>query len=415
MKKPITIIIPTFNNPDYLNPCVTSICRTGILEDMAELIIVNNGDQDIHQLCGHVPEIKIIKSPAGNVGWEGGLKLGLEHSDSPFVVFQNDDTYIPQHQYSIYKRLLSRFSDDLVGAVAPTTTVAAGPQSIYHPESPVIPVEASYLIFYTVMVRREAMMKVGGIDDSLPGGDDLDLSIRLTKAGYKLLIDPHSFLIHHGFKTGERVNGNAGTKGGWNSVEMVERTNIHLIRKHGFKDFIKTLHGRNTYVFNQLPDAEGEYIRNHVNGHKDIVELGCGAQKTIFNSIGIDRVPKGERIPHLINNALSAADIAADVSNGIPLEDQSTDLIISRHILEHCIDIAKTVEEWKRVVRIGGEIIIAVPDERITRSIPLNPEHCHAFTPESLKSFMILFDFEEVKSEKINNNTSFVGIYRRVK
>lgn len=415
MEKILSIIIPTWNNPDYLNPCVQSILRTGILDSLAELIIVNNGDQDIERLCGHIPNIKIIKSDKGNVGWEGGLKLGLENSKSPFVVFQNDDTFIPLNQALFYRMLLSRFSDDLVGAVSPSTTVAAGPQSIYHPSAPAIPMEVPYLIFFTVMVRREALEKVGGVDANLPGGDDIDLSIRLRNNGYKLLIEPNAFLIHHGFKTGERVHGGHTTKGGWNSPEMSERTNFALIRKHGFRSFIETLQIQPTHVFSMLPDLEGDFIRASVNGHKDIVELGCGPQKTIQKSIGIDRINKDEVIPHLNNNQRSVADIVGDVTEKLPLEDCSQDLIIARHILEHCVDISKTILEWRRILRIGGELIIAVPDERVTRGIPLNPEHVHAFTPSSLKSFLSLFDFEEIKSEKINNNTSFVGIYRKIK
>lgn len=413
MEKIISIIIPTFNNPEYFNPCVQSIARTGILDSMGELIIVNNGDQDIEKYCGHVPGIKVIKSPTGNVGWEGGLKLGLEHSKAPFVVFQNDDTYIPPNQGLFYRTMLSSFCDDLVGAVSPATTIASGPQSIYHPNAPVIPMEVPYLIFFTVMVRRAALEKVGGIDMTLPGGDDFDMSIRLRNAGYKLVINPSSFCIHHGFKTGERVHGGYSTKGGWNSPEMTERTNFSLIRKHGFRNFIQTLQMLPRYEFTQLPDAEGEFIRRHVNGHKAIAEFGCGAQKTVPNSIGIDRVPNGEQIPHLNFNKTSIADLVGDVSDKIPLEDNTQDLVIARHILEHIIDLPKALEEWKRIIKPGGELIIAVPDERVQRGIPLNPEHVHAFTPESLKSILTLIGFEEVKSEKINNNTSFVGIYRK--
>jgi hypothetical protein len=59
-------------------------------------------------------------------------------------------------------------------------------------------------------------------------------------------------------------------------------------------------------------------------------------------------------------------------------------------------------------------MIIAVPDERVTHSIPLNPEHCHAFSPESLKNLMEACGLIEEKSESSNNGVSFVGCYRRL-
>ncbi len=240
--KPITIIIPTWNNEEFLNPCVVSIIKTGVLDSMADLIIVNNGKQDIERHFGSNPAIRIL-NPGENLGWEGGIDLGLKESKTPFVVFQNDDTFLPPSGVSFYQRLLTHFENDSVSAVGPVTTCAAGMQSVYHPACPGVPTEAAFLIFFTVMLRRAHIEAVGGIDTGLPGGDDFDLSIRLRKAGFHLVVDPGAFIIHHGFKTGERVKGSHTTKGGWNSIEMSDRTNQYLIRKHGFKEWWNAISG----------------------------------------------------------------------------------------------------------------------------------------------------------------------------
>ena len=412
MTKPISIIIPTWNNEEYLNPCVNSIIKTGILDGMADLIIVNNGKQDIERVFGHIPGIKVL-NPGENLGWEGGLKLGMENSTSPFVVFQNDDTHLTPGGAYFYQRLLTNFQNDNVAAVGPVTTCATGMQSIYHPACPVVPTESSYLIFFTVMVRRAHYDAVGGIDTMLPGGDDFDLSIRLRKAGYNILVDPGAFLIHHGFKTGTRVKGDHNVRGGWNSQEMTDRTNKYLINKHGFKDWWKSISGLSYVISPSIGDVEGDLVRSYVNGEK-ILEIGCGAQKTVENAVGVDRVPKGEKIPHL-QGRISVADIISDVQGEIPAEKESFDTLIARHILEHCPDSIKTLRNWASYLKIGGRMIIAVPDERVTRSIPLNPEHCHVFTPESLKNLMESCGLKEIESKSSNNGVSFVGCYEKVK
>lgn len=413
MKKPITIICPTWNNEQFLNPCVTSIIKTGILDSMADLIIVNNGKQDIERVFGNVPGIKIL-NPGTNLGWEGGLDLGLKESDSPFVVFQNDDTFLTPGGVHFYQRLLTLFQNDNVAAVGPVTTCAAGVQSIYHPNCPRVPLEVSYLIFFTVMVRRKHLEAVGGIDSTLPGGDDFDLSIRLRKAGYNLVVTPGAFLIHHGFKTGTRVKGDNNVSGGWNSIEMSDRTNKFLIQKHGFRTWWETISGlKYNMETTKSDDLEGNLVRSFVNGDQRVAELGCGANKTIERAIGIDRVPKGEVIPHL-GGALSVADIVADVGQPLPIEDNSQDVLIARHILEHIPNEIKTLRNWKKAIRIGGKLILAVPDERVTASIPLNPEHCRIYTQESLKDTMELLGFKELKSESSNNGVSFVGCYERL-
>ncbi len=409
--KPLSILIPTWNNENFLNPCVYSIIRTGILESMADLIIINNGKQDIERHFAGIDGIKVL-NPGKNLGWEGGLELGVKETNSPFVVFQNDDTHIPPISHRIYQRMLSFFQDDNIAAVGPTTTVAAGLHSIFNPSCPLTPSEVSFLIFFTVMVRRSHYDAVGGIDTQLPGGDDLDLSMRFRKAGYKIVVDPGSFIIHHGFKTGERVKGGPDTKGGWNSSEMQERTNNYLIKKHGFKDWWKTMGGLTYNEGQPSKDLEGDLVRSFISEKESVLELGCGATKTVPQAIGVDRIPKGQPIPHL-HGALSVADIVADVGEEISVPRESFDVVISRHILEHVLREIKTLKEWGSFVKPGGKMIIAVPDERVTKSIPLNPEHLRAYSEESLRDVMEQLGWNTLETSSSQNGVSFVGVFEK--
>lgn len=244
-KRVFSILIPTWNNPQFLDPCMASIRNTGVLhqESFGEVIIINNGKQPCKEQYKLWENVRVLDAPE-NLGWEGGLKLGLENSDTKFVCFQNDDTFIPPSDKNIYENLLLPFQDKYIAAVGPGTTVAAGVQSIYHPLHPFRIMDVRWLIFFTVMIKREYLDRVGGVDNTLPGGDDFDLSIRFNQAGYRTILNPDAFLIHHGFKTGERVFGNFAVDGGWNSQTMSDRTNHALIVKHGFKTFFETMNGQ---------------------------------------------------------------------------------------------------------------------------------------------------------------------------
>jgi len=409
------IVIPTWNNPQYLDPCVMSIVKTGILNDGARLLIVNNGKQPIKEQWGGVKGIEVLE-PGENLGWERGLDYALKKSDAKFVCFQNDDTFLPSSSCRFYQRLLTSFMDRNVAAVGPATTTASGLQTIYHPSAPMTRTEVNWLIFFTVMIKRDELDAIGGVDTVLPGGDDFDMSIRFRKAGKKLVIDPGAFIIHHGFKTGTRVYGDgyAGVANGWNSPQMIERTQFALIRKHGFKTFY-------SYYYNQLvdqmpfgdapDDIEGQIVRSYVEGDK-VVELGCGATKTVSRSIGVDRIPAGEEIPHL-HGAKSVADIVADVQEELPIDEFSSDTVLARHILEHCIDPIKTLSNWNRILKFNGRLIIAVPDEGVTAGIPLNMEHAHAFTQESLRHLAEACGFQEIESKQTGNGISFVSCFKK--
>lgn len=409
MKTPVSIIIPTFSNPQFLNPCVTSIIQSGALHGLCELVIVNNGKQPVQEFVNGWPNTRVLE-PGKNLGWEGGLQYGIDNTDSPFLVFQNDDTQIPYANAKFYHILLNHFNDESVAAVGPATTVAAGWHSVRRPIPLIEPTEVSYLIFFTVMVRREHLILVGGIDTTCPGGDDMDLSIRFRKAGKKLVLEPRAFLEHHAFKTGERVRGTSDKAMGWNSKEMTDRTNQWLIQKHGFKTFMETMRGLSPM---KVPgkDTEGAAIRSLVK-EGTVLELGCGATKTVPHSVGVDRVPKGEMIPHIGKE--SVADIVSDVSEQLPVNDCSYDNVIARHILEHSLDSIKTLKEWNRVLKVGGQLVVAVPNENVGKGIPMNPEHVHAFKPESLKTLMELCGFKEAQVVDPKNGISFVGFYEKV-
>lgn len=403
----VTIIIPTYNNREYLDPCVMSIFHQQSTPGLFDVIVVNNGDlKSIPKTFRHFPGLTVIDA-GKNLGWEGGLKEGLKHTSNPYVVFMNDDTFIPLSSSGWVYEMLMNFEDKTVGAVGPGTNCAMGLQNIFIPTPNVMDMEVNFLIGFCLMVKREVLDKVGGIDDSHPNhGDDLDLSIRLREAGYKLICNKGVFVYHHGFKTGQREHGSE-----WNSVEMTEKTNHWLIKKHGLKTFMK-------YIFNPLAeglrttphDSEGDICRKYAKGN--VVELGCGHQKTVDNAMGIDIVPKGEFIPGL-PGMRSIADLTHDIQEPIPLSNDSYDTLIARHILEHLVDPIKTLIDWGRIVRSGGRIIIAVPNQIIRSTIPMNYQHVHAYTPDSLKTLMEHLGWHTEAIEDPENTISFVGIFSK--
>lgn len=411
MSRLIDILIPTFNNAPYLGPCVQSLIgHTGLRESM-RIIVVNNGDQKSCDFLPKHPSLEVIQA-GKNLGWEGGLKRGLEESDSEFVCFMNDDTFVPFASHYWLNYVLPPFSDQNVAAVGPCTNVVMGPQNIFFGNEAADPYpDASYLIGYCMVVRRKYLDAVGGVDDTFPGGDDLDLSIRFRKAGYKLKIARSAFVYHHGFKTGERIRGHSDRPGGWNSQEMTERTNHWLIRKHGFRNFIDCLTGR---IPRESTDAhrmetEREVVRTFLKGEK-MVELGCGGDKVEESVIGVDRIAKGQTVPHM-NGVKSQADYVADVSKPLPLPDGAFDCVIARHILEHCISGLETVENWVRLLKPDGRLIISVPDQRNCSSIPLNPEHVAAYTPESLDRLMRVFGMKRTGMKDNYNGFAFTACY----
>lgn len=412
----VNIIIPTYNNPGQLLDCITSILSLYHVEPV-KIIVINNGSSEIDSDESE-DRLQVINAPH-NLGWEGGLKLGLEHSKSEFVIFMNDDTFVPVSSAYWLKEMVRNMDgySPKIGAIGPSSNVVMGKQNIFQ-DPKMMKFEVSFLIGFCMLIRRSALDEVGGVDDTLPGGDDIDLSIRLRDAGHALIVRKDIFVWHYGFQTGEKVKGGADKPGGWNSRQMGDDTSIALIRKHGLKKWVDTLYpgtfNRPVELTSEFinTDKEGELSREYVKG-ETIVELGCGNKKTVPNAIGVDRIPKGEEIPNLYED--SVADVVADVEGELPFEENSVDTIIARHILEHCVDLITTLKNWTKILKPGGRLVIAVPDESSEITINLNPEHVHVFTPESMEKLLDSLGLKKIKILAGYNTVSFLAVYEKEK
>src|SRR3954452_13524088 len=96
-KSLIDVIIPTYNNPEYLDPCLETLVQARPTSGPIRIFVVNNGAPDSCDWISdrHWPTVEVLQTEGNNLGWEGGLELGLARSTSPYVLFSNDDVVFP--------------------------------------------------------------------------------------------------------------------------------------------------------------------------------------------------------------------------------------------------------------------------------------------------------------------------------
>lgn len=73
----------------------------------------------------------------------------------------------------------------------------------------------------------------------------------------------------------------------------------------------------------------------------------------------------------------------------IPVPDAHYDWLYSSHVLEHIQDADEALQEWFRVVKVGGHIIIIVPhkflyEKKLNPPSRWNGDHKRFYTPEVL-------------------------------
>lgn len=229
------IIVVSWNNKDLLTNCLYSILNYS--GSPYTVHIVNNGEPNS---LDHLVRTNVrVYDTGSNLGWMGGINYVKDKVEGPFVMLLNDDTQFIHWDRGWLKRLLvSFFRYENVGAVGPVSNNVSGTQYINYQTNMPKTHTAPVLIGFCLLTTKENLDKVGWLDASLRGGDDLDLCIKLQDLGKTLIVRRDVTVLHHYAATGKRVHGDY-----WDSVEHTENIHMDLVRKHGLKRFINFQQG----------------------------------------------------------------------------------------------------------------------------------------------------------------------------
>ncbi|WP_142785572.1 methyltransferase domain-containing protein [Changchengzhania lutea] len=88
---------------------------------------------------------------------------------------------------------------------------------------------------------------------------------------------------------------------------------------------------------------------------------GCNfSNKTIWEG----NIIEGDNYIYFKNK--SGKQYICEANNLSMIKNEKYDFLIASHCLEHCANTLKTIEEWLRVVKKGGAILLILPDKKYT-------------------------------------------------
>jgi len=224
----VSIVIPTFNRLDLTRACLKALHANTPTEDF-ELIVVDNASTDgtrefvaAEQTAGRLTAILNEK----NAGFARACNQGAAAARGKYVLFLNNDTEVRPGWLS--PLIQSAEADPQIGALggkllySDNTIQHAGvvllddrahgdpllAQHIFSRQPHDLP-EANRpkicpaLTAACLFVRREIFEQVGGFDEEFWNGyEDVDLCLKISAAGKRLVYQPASVVTHHESQSG---------------------------------------------------------------------------------------------------------------------------------------------------------------------------------------------------------------------
>ena len=198
----VTVVIPVRDNLSGVRRFVSSL--RGL-----RVIVVDDGSFpaiEPEDFVGAHCDVEVLRHPRSK-GPAAARNTGLAACTTDFVAFLDSDV-APRRGW--LEALLGHFCDPTVALVAPrivglshSENVVARYEALHSSldlgerEAPVLPHSTvSYVPSAAIICRCSAIRGVGGFDETLQSGEDVDLCWRLLEAGARLRYEPIAQVAH---------------------------------------------------------------------------------------------------------------------------------------------------------------------------------------------------------------------------
>lgn len=216
MKPRISVISVNYNGFAVTAAMIDSLRRH--VTTPTEIIVVDNGSErdEAAILRERYPDITVLRS-AENLGFAGGNNLGIRAAAGDCLLLLNNDTEVADD--TLHHLCDTLDADPAIGAVCPKIRFHEPPQAIqfagYTPLTRITlrnaligfgepdsgrfdtPHDTPYAHGAAMMVRREAIERAGMMpEEYFLYYEELDWSVRIREAGYRIAYDPRATVFH---------------------------------------------------------------------------------------------------------------------------------------------------------------------------------------------------------------------------
>lgn len=259
----LSIVIISFNTRELLRQCLQSVSEeaTGIPH---EILVVDNasGDGSAEMVAEEFPNIRLFCSDV-NLGFGNANNVALKHAQGRYFVLLNSDAFLAKGALAGAIRHMDAHPDCAVGggllvgddgahqpsartfhsvlndAIVFSGLAAKFPKSKMFGRfdrtwaDPLIPAQVDWVPGAFSIVRPEALRRVGLFDpDFFLYYEEVDLCLRLKRAGYRVWYWPDIVITHIGGESSKQLTSLEFSTGAAQVVLWRMRGTLLYYRKH---------------------------------------------------------------------------------------------------------------------------------------------------------------------------------------
>jgi mycofactocin glycosyltransferase len=195
----VSFVLPIRDGARWLRPLIAALAPEG------DVIVVDDGSRDGSAAIARAEGARVMPN-RGLPGPSGARNTGLAAARTELVAFVDGDVH-PAPWW--LRPLVPLFAEPRVALAAPRVASAAGPSLVERYERSGSPLDLgahpglvgpgrrlTYLPSAALVARRAALLEVGGFDEELRIGEDVDLVWRIVKRGWTVRYAPESVVEH---------------------------------------------------------------------------------------------------------------------------------------------------------------------------------------------------------------------------
>ncbi|SCN21293.1 putative glycosyltransferase EpsH [Clostridium sp. N3C] len=361
-----SIIILTYNKLDYTKLCINSI-KKYTKKGTYEIIVIDNKSTDgTIEWLKNEEEIKVIFNDE-NLGFPAGCNQGIKISEGENILLLNNDTIVTPNWLENLLNCL--YSSEDIGAVGAITNSCSNYQAIpvtYKNIDEMIEFaknnnksdsdmweERLRLIGFCMLIKREVVNKVGFLDERFTPGnfEDDDYSLRIRKAGYRLMLCKDTFIHHFG------------------SISFGKGTEKYLELYYKNLKKFEEKWSLNAMNLNEIRKDITMLIKEDRSCHFTLLHINCGGGGTLLDIK--NQYPKStlfgiEKENNLVINTNHFANIKiGDFTTISQYNEGFFDYIIFSNVYE--IGYKDLIKKVCKYIKDNGSLIIILPNQFINK------------------------------------------------